>query len=669
MKKIASFDVFDTCIARRTAAPTDVFFKLATEVASAMHLEPTQHFSEAFVAARVNAESEARRDTDREEVSLSNICKNLSRALGVPDASFLMQKELDVEEELFFGVAASRQLVQSYRSKGLKIIFVSDTYFPRSFVVQQLRRLDFAQANDNIYCSSDVGLTKNTGSLFHWVVSQEQCAAGDILHHGDHQRSDYTVPRRLGMQAVRFSRCEPSKTERVLDQSQSRTRAATGAFVGKLREHRLAHRETGLTALVGQLIAPVLECFVRWVLEQSISDGIERLYFVSRDGQLALQVASVLAPQYDTRLECRYLYASRQALLFPSIERLTPAGLPWLRRDFECPAIASLLAKLELTVSDVKDELERAFPKALAENYVLRTESDWSDFWQFLASDAIQSKILGLVKTRREAAFAYFEHVGLFDKKRTAIVDLGWFLNGQAALNQLLKIRGGQAVAGYYLGLACAGRRSVTEAGHAKAMFYGIPPDRHPMLSHTSVFRCQTLLEHVLGIANHASVRHYRVRDGEPEPVCRNPIGEAQTDFAKSVTKETLRFVSMQSPFGAEQAATIDKVDTVDCILRAAVESPSKMLIEPLMHLHVETDQNGLDSHPLIAPITWRSALVPAVPSRFRRSLWSSTYSPWPEASALVSSPLLRHVKENCIRIARARASCISFLRQIGVYR
>ncbi|HQL10059.1 MAG TPA: hypothetical protein PLE35_10700, partial [Lentisphaeria bacterium] len=67
MVKIHSFDVFDTCLIRRCAVPTDVFVEVARRI---VHTSIVGNWEQDFVAARITAEQRARA-VGEEEVTLS----------------------------------------------------------------------------------------------------------------------------------------------------------------------------------------------------------------------------------------------------------------------------------------------------------------------------------------------------------------------------------------------------------------------------------------------------------------------------------------------------------------------------------------------------------------------------------------------------------------------
>ena len=181
----------------------------------------------------------------------------------------------------------------------------------------------------------------------------------------------------------------------------------------------------GISKLAAQFIAPFVIGFVTWLLQRAQADGVRRPYFLSRDCQLVWKVAQQLAPHFGG-IECRYLYISRQALFLPSANEISPVGMPWMRRSFEEPVLKNLLAKIELSFSDVAKTLGE-LAGSQKEYYRLCSEEDWNQFWAALNQEPVKTQINQLIERRSEAARQYFESEGVFNPIKWSLVDFGWF--------------------------------------------------------------------------------------------------------------------------------------------------------------------------------------------------------------------------------------------------
>src|SRR6202034_3422009 len=112
-------------------------------------------------------------------------------------------------------------------------------------------------------------------------------------------------------------------------------------LAGAMRAFRLGAKSEDADAvheLAAQFVGPFVMGFAIWALQRAQECGVKRLYFLSRDCQLVSKVARELSPQFGG-IDCQYLYVSRQALFLPSAGDISPEGMPWLRRDFEEPAL------------------------------------------------------------------------------------------------------------------------------------------------------------------------------------------------------------------------------------------------------------------------------------------------------------------------------------------
>ena len=67
-----------------------------------------------------------------------------------------------------------------------------------------------------------------------------------------------------------------------------------------------------------ETVAPVMFCYVEWILKKAEDLKIKRLYFLARDGYMLQKIATVLVKNRKMDIDCRYLYCSRQALRIPS---------------------------------------------------------------------------------------------------------------------------------------------------------------------------------------------------------------------------------------------------------------------------------------------------------------------------------------------------------------
>jgi len=216
--------------------------------------------------------------------------------------------------------------------------------------------------------------------------------------------------------------------------------------------HKQAIWETGAC-----VIGPVFFFYVWWILESARRSGIERLWFLGRDGEVLLKIADVINKRWGYGIECRYLNGSRQAWFLASFS--APAGfdLNWIlsedngflsakmvcdRLDMDPSASGHFLEKYGFTQDDLELDISR-----------LKREQ----IETFLRDEDVVKIITENSRRRLEAAAAYLKQEGLAEKKKYGLVDIGWGARSQFALSRISEKAGFRPVdglKGFYFGLS-----------------------------------------------------------------------------------------------------------------------------------------------------------------------------------------------------------------------
>lgn len=464
--EVYSFDVFDTCLTRIYVHPTDLFYDVAPiflkQFCQYGFDENSIRF---FVYARKRAEKEIRylNSNKKEDINLISIYQQLKTILpwhfNLEEA---MQIEMLCEQKSLAPVFLVKKLIDNLRKKQNRIIFISDMYLPSAFIKKCLVEHKIASKEDAVYVSGDIGLTKHQGSLFHHVLTSEKIKPSQLIHCGDSLYADVTVPRKLGIQAQHFSSIQLTKYESS-HLKDNYEQVVEKISLSKLYAYGRLERISNLIdiqeknpndELVCGVIAPLLTAFVVWVLRTAINDGVQRLYFVSRDGQILFKIAQELK-KYIKAPECSYLYGSRHAWLLPSIINCNDDSLAWLTLPGRSTSIKSILARLNLEVKDVEALLNT---EGYHNNHYSKelTGNDLEQFKNFLTNSLkMRSVIEKKALVARELLSKYLNQEKFNDGTTWAIVDIGWRLNCQGALKRVVEWMNCPCeVKGYYFALA-----------------------------------------------------------------------------------------------------------------------------------------------------------------------------------------------------------------------
>lgn len=349
--KLFSYDIFDTCLVRTCGEPKHVFDMLATRI-----LGERSNVSERidFSLIRMRAETEARKtliNEINEEVTLEDIYSfcDFSR-LTSTDKKTIMQTELEIEEFVLLPIERTRAEIELLVKQGANVVYISDMYLPKSFIEKLLIRYGF-YVNQNIYVSSDIKKSKETGHLYDHVSNDLNINSHHWKHTGDNFISDYKIPKSKGISANLakhdYTKYESMGKKIMLDGSKPNNSYAFSLS----RAIRLSSRETPNTIFASTFIAPMFVSYVYKILCDSQNKGINHLFFIARDGYILYHIALEFAKQFPN-IKLSYLYASRQALYLVGLNELTPCCVMEYFPHLKNKNIESILYELHLPSYD-----------------------------------------------------------------------------------------------------------------------------------------------------------------------------------------------------------------------------------------------------------------------------------------------------------------------------
>ena len=304
--KVASFDIFDTCLIRKCGDARNVFYILAKHA----FVQPvSSSITRAFVSARIEAEVRSHSDNQK----LVDIYKALQ--FEHPDLlpkSKLIEIEQNIEREMLCPVSGMVNLISTLRSEGNKILFISDMYLDAYFLLPILRISGLWKEGDGLYVSCEIGATKSSGKLYEYIRQKENISYKNWQHYGDNALSDVQVPRRLGIRAHLVSHMH-TPYQKVMRKQPSLScqwgcmLAGISRSIG-FQSMRSAHKD-----FVLDIIAPLFVTFVYRVMNNAQKKGINNLYFCARDAYPLYRIACKIQPLFSD-IAVSYLYISRTSL-------------------------------------------------------------------------------------------------------------------------------------------------------------------------------------------------------------------------------------------------------------------------------------------------------------------------------------------------------------------
>lgn len=454
---VVSFDIFDTLIRRKLDSPKDVFnlMKGAADAASAGLISD-------FRAARGLAEKNAlgkAQEAGLEEVTFDQIYDELQNLTGITDTVKKAIQNIEIETELLcLDVrVVGRDLFEFAVSQNKKIILVSDMYLPRDVIIRLLNRAGLSGFS-TLYLSNELMKTKRVGDLFKHYLEEMQLEPSQIVHVGDNPLGDVATPRGLGIKTihiprsmVNFREASPFAQRLAVEarKHSSLTKSVVDALIAdrffdvrdKLSEAAFFRNDPfqfGYSAL-----GPMMLGLSFWLYREAKADGVEKLYFLSRDGLVMKRVFDALFPFDQYGIETDYLYCSRRVVRVPLMQNrfdlLQPVSKPifkrtlgsWLEANYGIdPAIIDRVVFTGRGFEGPEEFIDSGVDRAALSDLV----------------GDLQDQLLEVCKREREVLEQYLAHKRV-GEGRHGVVDIGYAGTMQEAISNILR----KELKGYYL--------------------------------------------------------------------------------------------------------------------------------------------------------------------------------------------------------------------------
>lgn len=623
---LVSFDVFDTLITRKVSTPDDIFALIASESAPIADLKTEDfviHRKEAELKARQSAERAGREDPTHVEIYATL----LGAEATDPRVAQLCQLEFEAEKGMMLPRPAGAALYKRAQQAGRRIVLASDMYLPSEKVATLLRQCGY-EGWDALYLSSELGLTKRSGTLFSCIIEDTGVPAASILHIGDNSSGDIRVPEALGLTCHPLPKpIDVMRNAAPFLRSGTRQILATPAREGRDVAARIAlEMYDNPGSLVSNsdafgrdahafgyaTLGPLLAGFAGWLHERAIARGIEQLGFLTREGPVLRAAYETLFP--DGNIAVETVFASRRIAAAAMLA--TPADVEERLQLAIGGRYAGPEELLAIRFGLSQSEID---PEALAGSGIsgpIDVVTDKTALRQLVK--AHEGAILARSKAARDALANYLRDTGM-SGTNAAIVDIGYAGRIQAAYARI----SGTDLAGFYLATHRTAR-TVLEGLHAEAY---LASDADPTDKRFGINRHRRVYETLLCAPGPSFVGIHRGDDGwhgVTETGADTPVRDA---FVTRAHAGALAFVR---DYADSQSALHQSAATA--MLDATLDDPSDGLLEWLGELEFGDAYDGPGVQPLIGAAgsgVWHAKRSTATaarrPRRVRGPRWQAS--------------------------------------------
>ena len=293
---VISFDVFDTCIFRPFAKPTDLFYLLGAK-------NGVVNFSE----LRKSAETSARQNTSKPnyEVDIYDIYEDLSKRCFLKKES--ADDEIQLEKQVCYANPYMLEVFQELKNNNKTIIAISDMYLPSKVIREILEKNGFA-GFDKVFVSNEYGFNKDSGELFK-LVKSEYGKNKTYVHIGDNICADITGANLAGFESFYYEQCNEFgnkyRPATMISPLSSMYKGIVNNYLYNGKTSNSAREDFGFL-YGGPIVAGYLEFINNFVK----ANDLDYILFLARDMDIFYKVYNKHYKEYDNE----YAVTSRFAL-------------------------------------------------------------------------------------------------------------------------------------------------------------------------------------------------------------------------------------------------------------------------------------------------------------------------------------------------------------------
>ncbi len=419
-----SFDVFDTLVFRPFSSPADLFFLVGDRLEYPDFKRIRQELE--WKAREKKYKSEKHR-----EISLEEIYYLLEQEAGIDQESG-MRLEMELEKEMCFANPYMKEVVDRLQAMGKRLIIISDMYLDEKFIRELLEHCGY-DAFDTVYVSCEYGESKSEGDLYDFVKEKESEAGYKTekrAHVGDNKASDVEHARQHGFTSFHYPNINTTGADyRAEDMS-----AITGSvYRGIVNVHlhngmKQYSKEYEYGYVYGGLF---VTGYCQWIHEYVHRNGIEKILFLARDGDVLSQAYHILYPEEDNSWE--YVYWSRLAALKITADHYK---YDYFRRFLHHKINQDYSMEQIFRSMELDDMLEDLCKHSKLKSDTCLTDRNEDDVREFLNKHWDQ--VIGHYREQIEAGKRYYQKA-LEGCKKAVAVDIGWAGSGAITLRYMVR--------------------------------------------------------------------------------------------------------------------------------------------------------------------------------------------------------------------------------------
>ena len=332
-----------------------------------------------------------------------------------------------------------------------EVAFLSDFYWSGDTLRRLLDHHQVGHWFSSGHVSCDIGLNKRSGRLYPHIHAHYDVLPQKHLHMGDNPHADIHAAKAFGIGTHHYlpekAHAERLQRERLFHDREALIEGIVEGFPRDIPSETRSQEAFRF----GQQWSTLFVGFVLEVMERGIRDGVEAIYFLTREGEFFLKIYQGLqegnALGFETK-PAHLLHVSRLATFSASLESFSIKEMMRLWSLYSVQSMAALLKSLGLDLETFE---------ALIKKHGMDPKEPITYPWlhegvkAFFEDPEVLNLIGPLLSQKKASLLDYLQSRGIdSESQKIGIVDIGWRGTIQDNLALTLPHVGFE---GYYLGL------------------------------------------------------------------------------------------------------------------------------------------------------------------------------------------------------------------------
>ena len=430
--KIVAFDFFDTVV-HRNCHPEQTLYQWAKEMALELNFDVSP-----AILYKVRKSVENDKELGTEEMCyldlLSGIYDKIKDKIKIISKEEFIHRakilELKIELQHIYLDSEIKEVLKRLKSDSKQIILVSDFYTDKELIETVLKKFEIFDYFSSSYISSEKACRKSTGNLYKLILKELGLNPIDITMIGDNYKSDYEVPRSLGLNAIyrQYIDKNITVTEKEL-----------------VRLYNQILFSNSKKAPFNIFLADIV-FFISKLHKKMIQDDVQIALFCSREGQLLKRLFDIYQDTFlgeNQKICTEYFYVSRRSTLYSSFTSLENEEFEMIFRQYKKITLQNFLLNLNFANNEItlicQDLKEKPTYVLTVDDHLLEKLKKHPQFITKFNKEKKDSQLL------RD----YIERLTK-NQNEVYLVDVGWKGTIQDSIKKALPDK---RIVGYYLGL------------------------------------------------------------------------------------------------------------------------------------------------------------------------------------------------------------------------